>query len=330
MRKLILMLALAGVAAPALAEPQDGWAERRAARAEQRQERAAEAPRAEAQPAERPRAEQMRTEAPRAEQPREVRMSGEARGGWQRPEAAPAAQAPQSERAMRNGWNRTDDGARVNAQAPDPSQVARWRERQEQNRAQQVNEGPAPATRWGDHVRQAPSGRWNQPPVQGQAVPVVRYGNRDGEQSQRVGTSDGQRWGGQRTDGQFRDGNRTGGQWQGSQQARHWDGNRDGQRWSNNWRSDPRYDWQRYRSHNRSIFRVGNYYDPFGWGYRRLNIGFTLYSGYYQSNYWLDDPWQYRLPPVYGPYRWVRYFDDAVLVDIYSGQVVDVIRGFFW
>jgi len=307
MRKMILMLALAGVATPALAEPQDGWAE-------QRQERAAEAPRAEQQQervVEAPRAEQRQErvlEAPRAEQPREVRMGGEARGGgWQRPEAAQAPQAPQPERAMRGSWNRGDDGVRAAAQAPDAGQVARWRERQEQNRAQQASEGTVPATRWSDHVRQAPSGSWNQPPVQGQAAPVVRYGNRDCDQRQWTGTHDSQR-----TDG------------------RYLEGQRDGPRWSSSWRRDPRYDWQRYRSHNRSIFRVGNYYDPFGWGYRRLSIGFTLYSGYYQSNYWLDDPWQYRLPPVYGPYRWVRYYDDAVLVNIYTGQVVDVISGFFW
>ena len=31
-----------------------------------------------------------------------------------------------------------------------------------------------------------------------------------------------------------------------------------------------------------------------------------------------------------GPYRWVRYYDDALLVDIYSGEVVDVIYDFFW
>jgi hypothetical protein len=36
------------------------------------------------------------------------------------------------------------------------------------------------------------------------------------------------------------------------------------------------------------------------------------------------------LPPVYGPYRWVRYWDDALLVDVRSGRVVDVIHNFFW
>ena len=51
---------------------------------------------------------------------------------------------------------------------------------------------------------------------------------------------------------------------------------------------------------------------------------------YYGSSYWLNDPWQYRLPPAYGPYRWVRYWDDALLVNIYTGEVVDVIHNFFW
>ena len=109
------------------------------------------------------------------------------------------------------------------------------------------------------------------------------------------------------------------------------DGNHDrNQRWSSHWRGDNRYNWQRHRDRNRSIFRLGNYYDPYGWGYRRFSIGFNIGSGYYGSNYWLDDPWAYRLPPAYGPYRWVRYYDDALLVNIYSGQVVDVINNFFW
>ena len=58
---------------------------------------------------------------------------------------------------------------------------------------------------------------------------------------------------------------------------------------------------------------------PIGWGYRRFSIGFSLCPSYYDSNYWLNDPWQYRLPPAYGPYRWVRYYDDALLVNIYTG-----------
>lgn len=104
--------------------------------------------------------------------------------------------------------------------------------------------------------------------------------------------------------------------------------NRD--RWSGDWRRDHRYDWRRYRDRNRSLFRIGRYYDPYGWNYRRFSIGFSLYPSYYSSSYWLDDPWMYRLPPAYGPYRWVRYYDDALLVNIYTGQVVDVLYNFFW
>ncbi|MGI8612320.1 MAG: RcnB family protein [Sphingomicrobium sp.] len=29
-------------------------------------------------------------------------------------------------------------------------------------------------------------------------------------------------------------------------------------------------------------------------------------------------------------YRWIRYYDDALLVDTWDGRVVDVIRDFFW
>ena len=100
--------------------------------------------------------------------------------------------------------------------------------------------------------------------------------------------------------------------------------------WTRHWRSDRRYDWRRHRDHHRSIFQFGNYWDPYRSSYRRFSIGFNLWPSYYQSNYWLNDPWQYRLPPAYGPYRWVRYYDDALLVNIYSGEVVDVIRDFFW
>jgi len=106
---------------------------------------------------------------------------------------------------------------------------------------------------------------------------------------------------------------------------------RDGDRqWASHWRSDRRYDWRRHREHNRSIFRIGRYYDPYGYRYRRFSIGFNLWPSYYGSSYWLNDPWQYRLPPAYGPYRWVRYYDDALLVNIYNGRVVDVIHNFFW
>ena len=50
----------------------------------------------------------------------------------------------------------------------------------------------------------------------------------------------------------------------------------------------------------------------------------------FEQNYWIDDAEYYGLPPAYGPYRWVRYYNDALLVDIYSGQVVDTVYDIFW
>ena len=38
----------------------------------------------------------------------------------------------------------------------------------------------------------------------------------------------------------------------------------------------------------------------------------------------------YRLPPAYGGTRWIRYYNDALLVDTYSGEVIDVIYDIFW
>jgi Ni/Co efflux regulator RcnB len=55
-----------------------------------------------------------------------------------------------------------------------------------------------------------------------------------------------------------------------------------------------------------------------------------MWPSYFGSRYWISDPWRYRLPPAYGPYRWVRYHNDALLIDTWTGQVVDVIYHFFW
>ena len=100
--------------------------------------------------------------------------------------------------------------------------------------------------------------------------------------------------------------------------------------WSTHWRNDHRYDWRTHRHHHHSLFHLGIYYDPFGWNYRPYQIGWRLWPSYYSSRYWINDPWQYRLPYAPPGTQWVRYYDDAVLVDMWSGQVVDVIYNFFW
>lgn len=103
-------------------------------------------------------------------------------------------------------------------------------------------------------------------------------------------------------------------------------------RWDNGWRQDRRYDWNSYRNRYGDRYRMGRYDAPRGWnyGYRSFSVGIFLNSLLYSNSYWLNDPYSYRLPPAYGSMRWIRYYDDALLVDIRDGYVVDVINNFFW
>ena len=50
-----------------------------------------------------------------------------------------------------------------------------------------------------------------------------------------------------------------------------------------------------------------------------------------QQHYWINDPSMYR-PALCaaGIYQWVRYWNDALLVDAGPETVIDVIPGFFW
>jgi hypothetical protein len=117
----------------------------------------------------------------------------------------------------------------------------------------------------------------------------------------------------------------------GTQPPMRFDNHRRGDvRWDPNWRRDGRYDWRNWRDRHRSSFHLGIYYDPFGWGYQPFSIGWRLWPNYYSSRYWISDPWQYRLPYAPPGTQWVRYYNDALLVDVYTGQVVDVLYNFFW
>lgn len=108
------------------------------------------------------------------------------------------------------------------------------------------------------------------------------------------------------------------------------DGFADRAAWNRGWRGDDRYDWNDYRTAHRGAYRLPRYYAPGGGGYRRVAIGVGLQASLWNRNYWIADPYAYRLPKAYGPYRWVRYYDDALLVDLNSGRVVDAVYGIFW
>ncbi len=129
-------------------------------------------------------------------------------------------------------------------------------------------------------------------------------------------------------DERVRDDNRWG---RGDNRPRWSDGRRDWRAWDDGWRGNRRYDWYAWRQLNRDVFRPAPYRPPYrGFAYVRIGIGLVLDDAFLDRAYWISDPWFYHLPPVWGPYRWVRYYNDCLLVDVDTGQVVDVIYNVFW
>jgi Ni/Co efflux regulator RcnB len=101
--------------------------------------------------------------------------------------------------------------------------------------------------------------------------------------------------------------------------------------WNTGWRGDTRYDWVGWRARHRTLFHPGFYYPPSGgYGYAPVGAGALLASAFLSEQYWIDDPSIYHLPPASDPYRWVRYYNDILLVDIDTGEVVDVVPDVFW
>ena len=89
-----------------------------------------------------------------------------------------------------------------------------------------------------------------------------------------------------------------------------------------------RWDWRDYRAGHRDIYARGRWNAPFA--YRAWRPGVAIAPAYWGSRYFIADPWRYHLPPVGRFQRWVRHYDDVLLIDTRRGVVVDVYRGFFW
>ena len=96
---------------------------------------------------------------------------------------------------------------------------------------------------------------------------------------------------------------------------------RQARRWSRN-------DWRNYRHDNRRVFRRGGWHAPFR--YHAFRTGIRIAPSYYSSRYYIADPYAYHLPAPGYYQRWVRHYDDVLLVDVRTGMVLDVIRNFYW
>jgi Ni/Co efflux regulator RcnB len=293
MRKALIGILIATTAASPLAAQDNGWHGRGDGEHHQRAERQ----------------QQPQQRAPRQEQ---SRAPTERQGGWQARQQVQVQAAPQQVQVQQQAQTR---GYR---------QGGAWQGQQ-----------TAQSYRGQSYRGQSYGGNW-----QGQSDPrrdayrqqieASREANRQVRQTmpesyQRQAIRNEQRYEGQVRAEQYRR--------QGYQTQRSYNGYRSERRvdWNRSWRNDRRYDWQRYRYSNRSLFR-SPYYAPYGYGYgyNRLSIGLILDPIFFGQNYWIGDPWQYRLPAAPYGTQWVRYYNDVLLVDVYTGEVVDVIYDFFW
>jgi Ni/Co efflux regulator RcnB len=77
-------------------------------------------------------------------------------------------------------------------------------------------------------------------------------------------------------------------------------------------------------------FRVGVYQRPRGWYAHRWVFGEILPSLFWTSNYWINDYMAYDLEPPPPGTVWVRDGDDALLIDRFSGEIIEVAYNVFY
>ena len=169
--------------------------------------------------------------------------------------------------------------------------------------------------------------------------------SRQGQQGQQPPQSGGQRWNngegrpswqGQQTPRSDRDNDRRDDRHQGWNNGSHnnngWNDNRRDWRPDRNQQQRPRFDRRYYGQNFRSQqrYRGYAYRPPSGFYIRSWGYGDVLPRSWWSTQYRLNDWWAYGLPiPPIG-YEYVRVGDDVLLVDMFSGRVVQMIYDVFW
>lgn len=72
------------------------------------------------------------------------------------------------------------------------------------------------------------------------------------------------------------------------------------------------------------------YVRPPGWYEHRWVYGERLPRNFFVSDFWITDYGTYGLIAPWDGYEWVRYGDDALLIDIDTGEVIRVEYGLFY
>ena len=128
-----------------------------------------------------------------------------------------------------------------------------------------------------------------------------------------------------RRDNDWRNSDRRG--WDG----RSWNDNRDWQ-----WRDrndDRRFNDRRrdqYRSYSPYRYRGWDYQPPYGFNGRNWGFGDIMPRAWWTPDYRIDNWWEFGLSRPPRGYGWVRSGDDALLIDLNSGRVAQVVYLVFW
>jgi len=77
-------------------------------------------------------------------------------------------------------------------------------------------------------------------------------------------------------------------------------------------------------------FRAQVYERPLGWYAHRWTYGEFLPSLFWAPDFWLDDYFDYGLAPPPPGTVWVRDGDDALLIDRFSGEIIQVEYSVFY
>lgn len=93
-------------------------------------------------------------------------------------------------------------------------------------------------------------------------------------------------------------------------------------------REERRESWQEYRQRNRQLYRAERFNAPFR--YQRFGVGAAINSRYYGDRYYVNNYSRYRLPAPGRYQRYVRHYNDLLLVNTRTGRVVRVYNNLYW
>jgi Ni/Co efflux regulator RcnB len=106
--------------------------------------------------------------------------------------------------------------------------------------------------------------------------------------------------------------------------------------WNNNNHNSNHGSWQgKFNRRNVTAqhhyrYRGNSWRWPSGYRYQRWAFGMTLPSLFWSNNYWINDYSDYGLAYPPPGTVWVRYGNDAILIDRYSGEILEVVYGQFY